>query len=73
MDHFDLKRPVFAGYDSGASTGLKMALRDVTKFKSIIAFHPNYTEDEKDELKSLDVPVLLQWVRQDKQHSWADW
>lgn len=70
MKQCNIENVVFAGYDSGAAAGLKMALRDCKKFRSIIAFHPSYTEEEKDELKKLKTPVLLQWVKQDQFHNW---
>ena len=70
MKSCGIVNPVFAGYDSAASAGLKMALKDAKLFKSIIAFHPSYTEEVKDELKKLKTPVLLQWVKQDMFHVW---
>ena len=37
----------------------------VTLFKKIIAFLPNYSEEKKDELKNLKIPVLVIWILQD--------
>ena len=65
LSHYDLERPAFLGYDSGASTGLKMALKWPKLFSKVVAFHPSYTEETKDELKNLKTPVLLNWVKQD--------
>lgn len=39
-------------------------------FKKVIAFHPSYNEEVKDELKGLKVPTLIQWVKEDQFHVW---
>lgn len=61
------------GYDWGAAIALKMGLKNEKMFKKIIAFHPSYNEDVKDELKSLKLPTLIQWVKQDQFHPWNKW
>lgn len=61
------------GYDWGAAIALKMGLKDGKMFKKIIAFLPSYNEDAKDELKSLKLPTLIQWVKQDQFHPWNKW
>lgn len=61
------------GYDWGAAIALKMGLKNEKMFKKIIAFHPSYNEDTKDELKNLKLPTLIQWVKQDQFHPWNKW
>jgi len=61
------------GYDWGAAIAVKMGLKDGKMFKKIIAFHPSYNEEVKDELKGLKVPTLIQWVKQDQFHPWNKW
>ena len=57
--YLTIEKPVFAGYDSGATAGLKVALKHPKLFKSVIAFHPSYSEETKDELRAMKVPVLI--------------
>jgi len=47
------------GYDWGAAIAVKMGLKDGKMFNKIIAFHPSYNEEVKDELKGLKVPTLI--------------
>lgn len=51
------------GYDWGAAIVLKMCLKNSQNFKKAIAFHPSYAEETNDELKSIKVPTLIQWVK----------
>ena len=56
---------IVIGYDTGAGIALKMAVKNSNLFKKIIAFLPNYSEEKKDELKNLKIPVLVIWIWQD--------
>ena len=60
----DLKNKdlIVIGYDTGAGIALKMAVKNSSLFKKIIAFLPNYSEEKKDELKNLKIPVLVIWI-----------
>lgn len=53
---------IVIGYDTGAGISLKMAVKNQNLFKKIIAFLPNYSEEKKDELKNLKIPVLVIWI-----------
>ena len=63
MKELQIKKPVLGGYDWGAAIALKMAVEKSSNFSKIIAFHPSYNEDKKDELKSIKCPTLIQWVK----------
>lgn len=61
------------GYDWGAAIALKMCLKNSQNFKRVIAFHPSYNEEKGDELKSIKIPTLIQWVKEDQNHPWKKW
>ena len=65
MKHFGLNKPVLSGYDWGGAIALKMGVNDSKSFSKIIAFHPSYNEEKKDELKNLKTPTLIQWNKND--------
>ena len=65
MKEYGIQKPVLSGYDWGGAIALKMAIENSKNFSKIIAFHPSFNEDKKDELKSIKCPVLIQWVKQD--------
>ena len=73
IKYFGLKKPVIIGYDWGAAIALKMSIKDSRKFSKIIAFHPSFNEEFKDELKGLKTLTLIQWVKQDQFHPWNKW
>ena len=59
MKTFSLTKPVYFGYDSGASTGMKMCVQKSSVFDKLISFHPSYTEEKKDELNSLKTKTMI--------------
>lgn len=63
-----LNKPVVIGYDWGAAIALKMAITYQNMFEKVISFHPSFNEEEKDELKKIKVPVLIQWCSEDQFH-----
>ena len=66
-----LGTPVLYGYDWGGCIAMKMGIQNSKGFSKIIALHPSYNETEKDELKKLKTPTMLQWVKQDQLHPWG--
>lgn len=61
------------GYDWGAAIALKMCLKNSNNFKKVIAFHPSYNEETNNELASIKIPTLIQWVKEDQFHPWKEW
>ena len=50
-----------------------MALHDSKSFSKIIAFHPSYNEEKKDELKGIKTPTLILWNKLDQMHPYKKW
>ena len=65
MKNLEITKPIVVGYDWGAGIALKMGIQNNKIFKKIISFHPSFNEVEKDELKKLKIPTLIQWCKQD--------
>mmetsp|Transcript_1114 Transcript_1114/g.2044 ORF Transcript_1114/g.2044 Transcript_1114/m.2044 type:complete len:330 (-) Transcript_1114:1408-2397(-) len=65
MKELKLKKPVVNGYDWGGAIALKMAIANRSTFSKVIAYHPSFNEAEKDELKKVKQPTLIQWIKQD--------
>lgn len=53
MKHFALRKPVYCGFDLGASTGLRMCVDNWQVFSKLIAFHGNFIEAQKGEIARL--------------------
>ena len=53
MKHFALKKPVYCGFDLGASTGLRMCVDNWQIFSKLISFHGNFIESQKGEIAKL--------------------
>ena len=70
IKHYGLECPMLLGYDWGAAIALKLGIESSKSYSKIIAFHPSYNEEVKDELKKLKTPTLIQWCKQDQFHSW---
>ena len=73
MKELKIKNAVISGYDWGGSIALKMGIHLPQLVKKLNVFHPSYHETEKDELKKIKAPTLIQWVRQEQFHSWKSW
>lgn len=74
MDALGLKSvEALIGYDWGAGILLSFGLKHPKRVKKLISLLPSYAEIKKDELKTLQPPTLVIWVKQDQFHSWTKW
>jgi len=57
----NLNKPVFVGYDWGASIGLKMVIKNPNQLSKVIAFHPSIDAKSlsNNEIKRLKTPILI--------------
>ena len=59
IKHYGLECPMLLGYDWGAAIALKLGIESSKSYPKIIAFHPSYNEEVKDEIKKLKTPLRL--------------